>query len=93
MQAASGVVANRSTRSLYVMKQSPRDSLDAIEAMMALEEELEGPLPKRVPEIKPYLVAPFEAPCIKGGFAVDALVFARHRSTVLLRSWKRNDLA
>jgi hypothetical protein len=65
---------------------TPRDSLDAVELVMALEEELEAPPPKDYPELKPFLVEPFAAQCIKGGFSMDVWVFARHRSAVLFAS-------
>ncbi len=53
------------------------DSLDSIEAMMALEELLEGRLIDRLPELRPYLVEPFMLKCVRGSLAVHVCVFAR----------------
>jgi hypothetical protein len=81
-----GVVPGRSAESLDVMKIRGGDSLDNVELLMALEEELEGPLPGRIAELKPYEVDPFVARCIKGGFSIDVMVFARHGRAVLFAS-------
>jgi len=80
------VAVGRSTRSLDVMKMRGVDSLERVEMIMALEEALDGTVPERISELKRYLVPPFLATCIRGGFSTDVTVFARHRSTVLFAS-------
>ena len=54
-----------------------------VETAMSHEEEREGKIIQRFPKLLTYMVKAFEAPCIKDGVIVKALVIARHNSTVL----------
>ena len=58
-------------------------SWNAIDAAMSLEEEREGKLLLRFPALGSYMIKAFEAPCLKDGVFVKALVFARHNEVVL----------
>lgn len=55
---------------------------DSVELTMALEEELEGPLQKRLTELQAYLVEPYQTLCIKGGFQTEVAVYAQHANAV-----------
>ena len=56
--------------------------MDAFELTVALEEELEGSLRKRLAELQPYLVEPYQTVCVKGGFETEVAVYARHVNAV-----------
>lgn len=63
------------------------DSLDSVEAMLALEEELEGPLAERVPQLREYFVEPSMQRCVSGSVSMSVCVFARDRSTVVFAAF------
>ena len=54
-----------------------------VETLMTLEEERDGRIVQRFPELLSYMVKAFEAPCLKEGVFVKVLVIARHKSIVL----------
>jgi hypothetical protein len=64
------------------------DSLQAVEMLMALEEQLDGPLQRRVPALAPYLVSPFTAEWNDRGSLSEVWVVARHGVTVLFASFE-----
>ena len=68
------------------MKLTTVDSLASVEALMALEEQLEGPLANRIPTLKAFLVKPFEAQCSHGGTNFRIWVVAQKRNAVLFAS-------
>ncbi len=55
---------------------------DSVELAMALEEELAGPLHKKLADLEPYLVEPHLTLCIKGGFQTEVAVYAKHANAV-----------
>src|SRR5260370_24784056 len=80
------LVAGRSTGSLDVMRKDA-DSLQAVEMVMALEEQLDGPLQRRVPALESYLVSPYTAEWNDGGSLSEGWVVARHGVTGLFASF------
>ncbi len=68
------------------MRTGSGDSLNAVEMVMALEEQLEDEIPRRFPKLKPYFVPMSEARCIKGGLTAEVAVFGRRNDVVLFAS-------
>lgn len=69
------------------MKLQVTDSLNSVQAMLAFEAELDGPLVNRFPSLKLYLLTPFEAHCANANQVIRVLIFAARGSTSLFASF------
>src|SRR5215831_9600503 len=59
---------------------------DPVELASALEEALENG-DRRFAQLQPFLVRPPQVvSCVKGGFEIEVVVFARHRNTAFFAS-------
>ena len=62
--------------------------MQAAEMLMALEEQLDGPVQRRVPALEPFLVSPYAAEWNDNDSLSEVWVVARHGVTILFASFE-----